>query len=403
MHVPRRAGETLGREITKLRNSALLDSVDGGFFRAAALADGSLAHFEKTLVINARMGSLLAIQFRRTNNPAVGRDALRVLHLLNEGLRGSGVLYAESMAADVYDGRMRELVMPGREYYARNETGRRLVGWPPRSNVVTVGGNGAVVSAFAVYAAVFDDPRVVDAARRMTARLLAEGFRPDGSARAALGRDDAAGLLGQAEAGLGLLAGHSLGGSVDALRAAERVAEALAGFLDEKSGLFRDVAADTDWPDAVRAAAPDPVANGRALRFLAELAAMTREPRWLATAQRGVEAWASRAPADGHGLGELGSAAHRVDAPPPVFLLRADPGSEEAERLFHMVLRLADPWHRIRWLAASEAADARRRFGVEIEEQPALYLVWGEPSAALRDADVLAEVYRDAGARAAGR
>lgn len=404
-NVPKRAAETLAREIGRLRSSALMDSVDGGFHRAAALADLRLPHFEKTLLVNARMGALLAIQFRRTGDAAVGRDALLVLRFLNEGLRiERSPLYAESMAADLYDARARELIATGREYYARSETGRRMGGWPPKSTAVTTSGNAAVLSTFAVYAAVFDDARVVEAARRMTPKLLAQGFAADGSARAGFGSDAAAGLRGQAEAGLGLLAAHTLTGSRETLAAAERLASALVvKFLDESTGFFRDVASDAGWPDPAVDPGPDPVANGRALRFLAELAAMTREKRWLAIAQRGVEAWAADAPADGRGLGELGAAALRVETPPPLLLLRADPGSEEAERLFHLALRLADPWLRIRWLTAAETLEAKRLFEVELEERPALYLVWGGPSAALRDADVLGEVYRDAAARAAGR
>jgi hypothetical protein len=44
-----------------------------------------------------------------------------------------------------------------------------------------------------------------------------------------------------------------------------------------------------------------------------------------------------------------------------------------------------------------------RRYGVAMEAAPALYLLWGPPSGALRDGDVLREVYREARERAAGR
>jgi hypothetical protein len=83
-----------------------------------------------------------------------------------------------------------------------------------------------------------------------------------------------------------------------------------------------------------------------------------------------------------------------------VFLLRAEPGTDEGARLLGLVLGLGDPWVRVRWVAESEVAGVARRFGVEIEAEPALYLVRGHPSGALRDADVFREVWRGAAADA---
>ncbi|MFN8177048.1 MAG: DUF255 domain-containing protein [bacterium] len=400
--LPRRSAETLGRELGALRGGPLLDPVDGGFFRA--LADSSEPHFEKLLRPNARMGELLALQFQRTANVAVGRDALLVLRFLNEGLRtGIDPIYAESMAADVYDPSRRELVLAGPGYYGQGEAGRRALPRPPASKTLPVGANFAVLHAFATYVAVYNDSRVRDAVHRAGPRLLAGGFEPDGSARSVLGVPGRGNLCDQGDAGLGLLALHSLTGSPEALRAAQDLAASLLRhFADGKNGVFRNVADDADAPPIVRDAPPDPAWNGTALRFLVELAAITRESRWLDVVRKDIAAWSHRVPASGRGLGELGGAAFRLESPTPVVFLTAVPGTAEGERLLSLAISIVDPWTRLRWVAPSEQAEIAKRFGVRFESPPALYLVWGNPSGALHDEDVLRAVWTQA-ARSAAR
>jgi uncharacterized protein YyaL (SSP411 family) len=401
-YAPRLSAEALAREIGRLRDGALLDRVDGGFHRAWAIRD-TLPHYEKPLRVNARMGTLLCAQFARTGSPEVGRDALSVLRFLNDGLRvASETLYAESAAADVYDPTRTELAIPGREYYAGREGARRMSGRPPASEIVPVGGNFAAMSAFATYASVFRDERMVRAVRLAAPRLLGAGFEPDGRARRVLGRPGAGNLRDQADAGSGLLAVHALTGSAESLRAAERLADVLVErFAEPGRARLRSIADDVDAPDFVRGAPPEAAWNGAALRFLAELIAVTRETRWAPFVRRALGAWAGRVPADGRGLGELGGAAYRLDVPPPVFLLAEEPGAPEAERLLALALSVGHPWTRIRWVAPGDERDVRRRFGAEIEPEPALYLVWGSASGALRDPDVVAAVWREAAARAA--
>jgi uncharacterized protein YyaL (SSP411 family) len=386
----------------KLLNEYALfrDLVDGGFHRALA-AEG-VPHFEKPLRSNALMGRLLAVQFARTANVGVGRDALLVLRFLNEGLRtGRDPIYAESAAADLYDPHERELVATGRDYYALGEARRRDVGRPRPAKILPVGANFVALSSFATYVVIFDDARVREAAGNAGRRLLAEGFEKDGSARAVLGTPGRGDLRDQGDAGLGLLALHAMTGSPEALRAARKLADVLVRrFYEEKHHLFRNVAEDADVPEVVRDATPDPAWNGQVLRFLAELSAITQESRWREIAQRGIAEWSTRAPADGRGLAELGGAAFRIASPPPLLLLAATPGSAEGDSLLALACTLRDPWALVRWVPPSERDDVARRFDLQIEPEPALYLVWGSPSGALRDEEVLAAVWKEAAARA---
>ena len=398
-HVPRRTAETLAREISRLRSGPLADPVEGGFHRAFALPD-TLPHFEKLLRINARIGRLLCFQFVRTRSVPVGRDALQVLRFLNEELRvGASPRYAASLAADVFDHAQHDLEETGAEHYAKGDPESRALSRPPVSRTVPAGGNFEVMSVLGTYATVFGDDRMVAAMGLAGPGLLADGLDPDGRARRVVGRPGPGTLLDQADAGLGLLALHGLTGSPSAWRAANRVAEGLlAHYREGGRALFRTVPDDADAPAAVRALPEDPAWNGEALRFLVELAAVSREERWVRPVREGIAAWSTRVPADGRGLGELAGAAFRLDAPPPVFLVTGDPHSDEGRRLLGLVLSLHSLAVRLRWVPPGERAEVQRRFGVRFEEAPALYLVRGRSSGALRDADVLAAVWREAAA-----
>jgi len=82
-----------------------------------------------------------------------------------------------------------------------------------------------------------------------------------------------------------------------------------------------------------------------------------------------------------------------------VLLLAATPGSAEGDTLLTLACTLHDPWVLVRWVPASERDDVAKRFDVRIESEPALYLVWGSPSGALRDEEVLSAVWKEAGER----
>jgi uncharacterized protein YyaL (SSP411 family) len=254
--------------------------------------------------------------------------------------------------------------------------------------------------AFFVYAKVFQHDRVIAAARLAAPRLIADGLDEDGRARRVLATPGAGNLRDQTDAGFGLLAAHALTGDASALRRAERIADAIARDFAEGDGMLRAVADDADLPDLVRDSEAPAAWSGDALRFLVELFAVTRERRFAERARKSLEEWAHRLPAGGSGLGEIAGAAYRLQVPPAVFLIDAPPESEAGERLLGFALAASDPWMLVRWIPREERKDVARRFGVELEEEPALYLVWGAPSGALRDEEVVRAVHREAAERA---
>jgi uncharacterized protein YyaL (SSP411 family) len=218
---------------------------------------------------------------------------------------------------------------------------------------------------------------------------MEEGFLPDGAARRALGGDAPGNLRDQGDAGSGLLAFHAVTGEPAALEAARRVAEALErDFWDEERLAFRNVSRRADLPDLIRDAEADPGWNGTAMRFLAELDALTGEDRWGDRLERSLLAWADRVPVDGSGIAELGRAALRSERPVPVLIVVAEPGTERGDELRALAARVFDPLVLVRWIPPGRRGDAAA-FGVRAEEDPAVYFAWDEVSPPLRDAEAL--------------
>jgi uncharacterized protein YyaL (SSP411 family) len=387
------AWSVVGGETLRLLRSGLADEVDGGIHRSFATVDGSRVHREKTLRTNADWGGLLAARFSLTNRTEDGRDALLALRFLNARLRTRGTtLYAGSLGADVLDPTGTGLVLEGDRWYALDDDARLRVGVPPASKAIPVGPNWRLHQALAGYFRTYADVRMRRAVARGGPILLAEGTEVDGAARRVLGRPGAGNLRDQGDAGSGLLAWHGLTGDPEPLEAARRLAGAMLERFRRADGGWGAVARDADAPDVVRGMSAPAEHAGVALRFLAELAVVTGDPRWADAADRGLEVEASRVPADGRGAGELGRAALRREAPPPLVVVIADPDTGEGRDLRDLAWRVPDRTALVRWIAPGDR-DAARRFGVEPEDEPAVYLVWGEASPALREPVTLRRAY----------
>jgi uncharacterized protein YyaL (SSP411 family) len=397
----RDARRSAGHLLREVLEGPLHDRVGGGFHRAAATRDGRELHYEKTLPINAAAGGLLARWYRRTWDAAVGADALTVLRFLNEALRTRGTtLYAGSMAADLLDPETGTVGLEGSVYYSLDPDRRTLVGRPPVSAEVPVGGNFVLHQALRDYFRVFQQATMAEASGRGGRLLLEDGFEEDGTARLRYGEPGRGGLWTQGQAGLGLLAVHAVTGDRDALAAAERLAEALvAQYLDEETGLFRRLSLRDGAPEYVRRAAPDPVANGIALRFLADLGTVTGDARWLEVARNSLTIWADRLPAGGIDAAELGRAALRLEGAYPLLCLAVPSDAPSADSLRILAFRVMEGSTPVRWI--DPGVEEERRWagerGLSLDTEPAIYLLDPEgerPSEAIRAQSSLAEVYR---------
>jgi hypothetical protein len=389
----------LMQEMRDLIVSPLHDAVGGGFHRAIADPQRGIPHHEKLLRPNAEIAAFLSQWFRLTRDRVAGNVSAAAVRMLNERFRvGDRTLYAASLAADVYDPSRKEVLLHGPQYYAMGIEERARYSGPPRSAEVPVGANFAVVQSLVRLLHTFDDPRLRQAVRSAGRALLEEGFLRDGAARRVLDRDAPGNLRDQGDAGSGLLAYHAVTGDPAALEAALRVAAVLErDFWDADRLTFRNVSRRDDLPDRILDAEPDVAWNGVAMRFLAELDAVTAEDRWRDRLERSLRAWADRIPVDGTGIAELGRAALRVERKLPVLVLVADPGTDEGDELVSLAMRVFDPLAMVRWVPPGRRKEAER-FGVRPVEEPALYLAWDEVSPPIRDPGGL-EAHWDAARR----
>jgi uncharacterized protein YyaL (SSP411 family) len=241
------------------------------------------------------------------------------------------------------------------------------------------------------------------AAKRGVPLLFAEGFEDDGSVRRSLGIVGTGNLRDQGDAGSGLLAYHALTGDPRAIAAAAGIAEVLQSrFWDDERKRFRNVARDSDLPDVVRDELEHPGWNGVALRFLAEFGAIAPETKWRELVRESLDAWAAALPWDAHGMAELGRAALRIEDPMPVLVITADPDSPEGAELRDIACRILDRVIRIRWIGPNVDSDVADAFGIRLEEEPAIYLVWDRATLPIRDAVTLKAAYDDGVERVRG-
>ncbi len=393
------------RSLRALLRGGLYDREGGGFHRSLASRSPPIAHYEKTLRTNAELAAILVRSYLVFGEESVGEASLRTLRFLNERLRTRGAtLYVGSLAADVYAGPgASRIAVAGRVYYRRTAEERRFLGLPPRSEDIPVGANFALHQALTTYYRVFQDPRLLNAVARGGNLLLAEGFEESGLARREFGVPGAGNLRDQGDAGSGLLAYHALTGDPRALAAAIRLGEVLLGeFLAADGATFLSVARTARFPAGVSAAPPLAGWNGVALRFLAELAAVTGEERWRSLVEESLRAWAGRLPVSGRGVAELGRAAVRVEKTQPVLLIVADPESGRGRELRDLAFLLLDPLLLVRWLPLAGDGEQARPFGVEPEREPALYLVWEGTEGPIRDGPTLQARYAEAAKKVRG-
>jgi uncharacterized protein YyaL (SSP411 family) len=239
----------------------LHDSVGGGFFTRARDADPFSTSFDKMTVPNAQRLEMLIVAWRLTGEARYRTAAARVVD------------YGERVLLD------------GRGGFVHGQVGdRQLV---PESN-------GEMLRAWLLWGGATSDPRRRDFAWKSLDRVWASCWSglPGLVRRGDFDHITSAPLL-QDQVDMGrayLWAAHLAGRAADLERAMTVADTMLRAYADPKGG-FRTRAL-ANKKGIVRNAPREPVENARAARFLAELAAVTGEPRYREAARRTVAAFA---------------------------------------------------------------------------------------------------------------
>ena len=240
--------------------NALYDSTGGGFFLRRKDADPREPSFEKPTSANARR-----------------------LENLVDALRGGGD-ESRKIPARVVD-YMERVLADGRGGFVVGQVGSRAL--VPEAN-------GQAIHAWLRWAAATADPRPRDFALKSLDRVWescwAEGLgltRPDEFGEAAA----APRLVDQTEMGRAFVLGAHLAGRQADLDRARTLGELLLShFEDPEKGGFAEHARPTG-PEKVRRGGREFDQNAQAVRFLAELAAITGKNEYRDAARRAVQAF----------------------------------------------------------------------------------------------------------------
>jgi len=343
-------GETLWRRralATLDREARLVDPVWGGMFQYSVGGTWDEPHTEKIVAIQAGAIENAALAARVTGDPRWLAMAEGLRRYLSTFLRGADGGYGASQDADVR-GRML-----GPAYYALDDAARRRVGVPLVDPRVHADSNGLVIRALsALYAAgggsdvlaeALGAAERIERTHRVGPGLYAHG---DGQAGAVVY------LADQVEMGRALLALHEVTGEVRYLEGATLVAEALLGTfrIDGRGGLVESTA-DPHAVGVFASRRAPFLANASGARFLAALAAVTRQERYRRAA---TEILAAVATPDeirrrGRTVGELVLALEELRLRAVHVTVVGRPDEPAARALYREALRLADPRRVVAW------------------------------------------------------
>lgn len=221
------------RTLKRMGASPLRDPIEGGFFRYAVNRDWSDPHYERMLYDNAQLLGLYTRAWMLTGEGWARNVAEGVAGFLCDvmQLHSGGFASAQDSESTV-DG---QRVEGG--YYALERSDRQLQTPPALDEKVLTGWNGLAIQALARAGFAFDQPRLIDAARRAADYLQKHHERADGS----LVRASVAGRTSEAKATLedygmyarGLLELALVTGDVrGATRARDLLDSTLAGAAD---------------------------------------------------------------------------------------------------------------------------------------------------------------------------
>jgi len=349
------AAEWQARALTTLANElGLIDPVWGGMYQYSVGGVWDRPHFEKIGAIQAGALEALALAYRRTADPRWQRAAHLQRGYVLGPLQDPGGGFYTSQDADLQ--RPGLPPVPGPEYYARDDAGRRALGVPRIDPAIYADINGRMIVALcALHAAVpgpdgEPDDAALRAALAAGERLLARHRTPAGGFTHAAGDAGLLHLRDQAAVGRALLALHRVTGDPRWLAHARALADVLRDQLEDREhgGFF----AHTRDPDAVGVFAErrKPIEeNGLAARFLLELHRQTDHldppPSHAATAVRALRAVSdpTQLAEQGRMLGQYALALAEATFTPVDVTVVGDLGDPRARALHRAALGLDEP------------------------------------------------------------
>lgn len=378
------------RTLTTMADSALLDRVDGGFFRYAERRDWTRVDTEKLLATNAD----LARNFLEAGQ-LLGRG-----DLLDVGERVVDVLLRDFLVPDV--GLFRVGFAPDDDYYAAADASRRVRSRPRADERLLTAPNARAISALLKAGAVLRRPDVTASALAVSRQLIARTWRP-GHGVAHDARQAGRGQLrDQAEAARALL--HVLQYTDDR--------RFVAPLFDVLERIAEDHVMETGElanRDRVRSGRPPTRREAAVLDAAAAAEVLIRGAIWTGrsdlhdVARTALEVSADAAPRHGYAMAAFGRSVELLLYPPLHIVVVGSSESAATSELYEAASHTYLPSRVVQHLDAAVDGEELARLGLPTDGPPTAYVfLHREGFAAHTDPLTLPEVLRAANARRLG-
>ncbi|MCB9595554.1 MAG: thioredoxin domain-containing protein [Sandaracinaceae bacterium] len=276
-------GEAPWREralFTLDRYTTLIDPVFGGMYQYSIPEVWDRPHFEKIVPVQAGAIRAFAEAYRATGDARWLEAAESIHAYVREQLRAPDGAFYASQDADLGGHGQAGPHVPGNEYYALDEDGRRALGLPRVDVHVYAATNGLLIEALANLHVATQRRAPLAEAVRAAERIVSTHRRPDGLfAHDADADDPVPYLADQAQMLAAFVALHQASGMHRWLEEAERLADAMIASMRDDAGGFVAHGEDPRAPGLFDDVPVPVLDNAVAARALLAMARLTdREP-----------------------------------------------------------------------------------------------------------------------------
>ncbi|MBI4393907.1 MAG: thioredoxin domain-containing protein [Euryarchaeota archaeon] len=353
----------------KIRESALWDPVEEGFFRYSVTADWSEPHYEKMLDVNAGLLLNSAHLFALTGEQVFADTARGMIDYANRNLWNDDGGFGGSQDAD-------------EDYYGRDATGRKGMAAPYIDKTIYADLDAKMISSlFAAYSYCGFEDAKIRAVEGLSG--FAKLFRSnDGGLRHyhAQGRSGVTGLFSDHVFGAkAYLDGYEATGEREYLLEAERIARGFLSTFAHPSGGFGDRVPDPDEIGLLKTPQRNLSENAAAAKVLAKLGETIGDETIVTSARQCVIALLGEFERYGFHAADYARAVRLVEGPRVTLVVVGRRGEAAVEKLRSAAVRYRHPAKILKHLDSdSDAVEIALRH----YEGPAIYACAGSACAA---------------------